>query len=234
MRIKRIIMLCFMCLLISGCHADYELNVSNDAIEDKVYFTLKSDDYEKAIFINQLFQISNMQYTNDEEIGKVVIDKLRNDTLIPGYNIDGAYVRKVKNDDISLSFLYQGDSFEHSYIFNNCFDNFIYDSNSNYYVIQGAGAFKCLVNDKESIAIQSDYQVINHNADKVVGNKYIWNFDRKNNLNHELYIQISKKYKAPKNNYWSFIVLGIILIGMFIYKFFLKKDRKSIFKNNEV
>lgn len=45
-------MLCFMCLLISGCHADYELNVSNDAIEDKVYFTLKSDDYEKAIFIN--------------------------------------------------------------------------------------------------------------------------------------------------------------------------------------
>ena len=62
-------MLCFMCLLISGCHADYELNVSNDAIEDKVYFTLKSDDYEKAIFINQLFQISNMQYTNDEEIG---------------------------------------------------------------------------------------------------------------------------------------------------------------------
>ena len=38
-----------MCLLISGCHADYELNVSNDAIEDKVYFTLKSDDYEKAI-----------------------------------------------------------------------------------------------------------------------------------------------------------------------------------------
>lgn len=55
MRIKRIIMLCFMCLLISGCHVDYELNVSNDAIEDKVYFTLKSDDYEKAIFINQLF-----------------------------------------------------------------------------------------------------------------------------------------------------------------------------------
>ena len=97
-----------------------------------------------------------------------------------------------------------------------------------------AGAFKCLVNDKESIAIQSDYRVVDHNADKVIGNKYIWNFDRKNNLNHELYIQISKKYKAPKNNYWSFIVLEIILIGMFIYKFFLKKDRKSIFKNNEV
>lgn len=234
MRIKRIIMLCFMCLLISGCHADYELSVSNDAIEDKVHFTLKSDDYEKAIFINQLFQLSNMQYTNDEEIGKVVIDKLRNDTLIPGYNIDGAYVRKVKNDDISLSFLYQGDSFERSYIFNNCFDSFIYDSNSNYYVIQGAGAFKCLVNDKEKIVIQSDYRVIDHNADQVIGNKYIWNFDRNNNLNHELYIQISKKYKAPKNNYWSFIVLGIILVGMFIYRFFLKKDRKSIFKNNEV
>ena len=41
MRIKRIIMLCFMCLLISGCHADYELSVSNDAIEDKVLLIKK-------------------------------------------------------------------------------------------------------------------------------------------------------------------------------------------------
>ena len=72
------------------------------------------------------------------------------------------------------------------------------------------------------------------NADKVIGNKYIWNFNRKNNLNHELYIQISKKYKAPKNHYWSLITLGIILTCLFIYRSFLRKDKRTFFKNNEV
>ena len=234
MKIKRIIILCFMCLLISGCHADYELKVEKDTIEDKVKFNLKDNDYQKAILINQLFQLSNMPYEKDEELGEVVINKLKNELLSPGYDIDGTYVRNVEKNNISLSFLYKDNSFQRSYIFNNCFDNFIYDSTSNYYVIQGAGAFKCLINDKEKVVIQSNYRVIDHNADKVIGNKYIWNFNRKNNLNHELYIQISKKYKAPKNHYWSLITLGIILTCLFIYRSFLRKDKRTFFKNNEV
>ena len=143
--------------------------------------------------------------------------------------------KNIQNNKIELSYLYKNDTFQHSYIFNTCFDDFYYNSTNDYYIINGSGSFKCLINKKVKIAIKSDYLVIDSNADKVNGNTYIWNFNTKNNLDHELYIQISKKYKAPKNNNNNLIVIIAILIsGILFYKFIIKKEKITLNHNNDV
>ena len=43
----------------------------------------------------------------------------------------------------------------------------------NYYVIKGYNSFKCVFDKKTVVSIKTDYRVIDSNADKVRGNKYI-------------------------------------------------------------
>lgn len=232
---KKILPLLLLCIFITGCTPDYELKVNKYSIEDKATLNIKNNDYEKAILINELFQISNGEYTTDQEIGTKVINRLRTSNLSPGYKIDGFYTKDIQNNKIELSYLYKNDTFQNSYIFNTCFDDFYYNSTNDYYIINGSGSFKCLINKKVKIAIKSDYLVIDSNADKVNGNTYIWNFNTKNNLDHELYIQISKKYKAPKNNNNNLIVIIAILIsGILFYKFIIKKEKITLNHNNDV
>lgn len=231
---KKIVFLVLGCFLVTGCSSDYELKVNKYSMEENVEFTLKDDDYDKANLINGLFKISDINYDNENEMGRFVIDKLRNDKLSPGDNLEGFYNKEKRNNKISLSYIYKNDDYNSSYIFNNCFGDIYYDSTDDYYVINGYNSFKCLIKDKVSVSIKSDYRVIDNNADKIRGNEYIWYFDRKNNINHDLYIQISKEYMAPKSNYWGIIIFFVIIIGFVIYKFFIKKDSINFWKNNEV
>lgn len=231
---KKILFLILTLGLLTGCGSDYELKVNKYSIEEKAQVKLKNNDYDKAVLLNEIFRVTNINYDDDTEMGKYVIDQLRNNKLSPGYNLDGNLNKKITNNKISLSYTYKNDEFSSSNIFNSCFKDTYYDSTDDYYIIKGYNSFKCMIKDKMQISIKSDYRVIDSNADKVKGNKYIWYFNRNNNTDHDLYIQISKKYMAPKPNYWGITFLLAIAIGFIIYKFFIKKDRINFRSNNEV
>lgn len=231
--LKKIIYLIILLFLITGCTSDYELKITPNNIEETVNFTLKDNDYDKAILINRIFTISDIYYDDETEMGKHVINLLRTEQFQPTYLAEDFYTKKVEKNKINMSYTYKDDSYEGSNIFNFCFGDTYYDSTDEYYVLNGYNSFKCLLKDKMQFTITTDYRVINSNADKVIGNKYIWNFNRDNNMDHDLYIQISKNYKRKKLNIFPIIIIITIILLIIIYKIFIK-DRKYFQKNNEI
>lgn len=233
---KKIVGLLLILVMVTGCSEDYKLKINQDSISEEINFSIGDNDTEKAVLINELFRITDINYENESDMGEFVIDRLRNDNLGVGYDIDDFYTKTVDGDDIILSYTYKEGSYGNSNAFNSCFGNIYFDSNEDYYVINGYNQFKCLVKDKVKVVVETDYRVIDSNADKVIGNKYVWYFTKDNNLEHDLYIQVSKKYKRRGSNYFTMIIVGGIIIGFVIYKFVFKKDnfRLKFNSNNDV
>lgn len=231
---KKIVGLLLILVFVTGCSDDYVLKINPNSIEEEINFSIGNDDTEKAILINELFRVTDINYEDDSAMAGYVIDRLRNYDLSPGYNIENFYTKRVDGDKITLSYIYDEYNYDNSNVFNSCFGDVYFDSNEDYYVINGYNQFKCLVKDKVKVVIKTDYRVINSNADKVDGDKYIWYFTGNNNLDHDLYIQVSKKYKRKKMSYWSFYVIVGLIVGFIIYKFFIRKDRPSFISNNDV
>ena len=206
-------------IILSGCSNDYELIIDNNTINEKVNFEIKNEDYDKAILINRIFTITNniLETDTKEDIAKKVINDLRGNNFKPSYESDDLYNKKVNGDNIELNYTFKSNDFKTSNIFTYCFGNYFFDSNEDYYLIKGSGGFSCLINSKMTIAIKSKYRIIDNNADKIKGNVYYWNFNSENNLDKELYIQVSKKYKNKNNsnNYWLItlvLILSIIIL----------------------
>lgn len=231
---KRIVGLLLVLLMVTGCSNDYKLKINPSSISEEINFSISDTDTEKAVLINELFRVTNINYENESDMGEYVIDRLRNDNLSVGYNIDDFYTKTVDGDDITLTYTYKDDSYDNSNVFNSCFGSTYFESTEDYYVINGYDQFKCLVKDKVKIVIETDYRVIDSNADKVRGNKYIWYFTEDNNLEHDLYIQVSKKYERKITNYFPLIMMIGIILGVIIYKFVIKKRGFKFNSNNDV
>lgn len=231
---KKIVGLLLILVFVTGCSNDYTLKINPNSIEEEINFSIANGDIDKAILINELFRVTNIPYDDDIAMAGYVIDRLRNYDLSPGYDIDNFYTKSVDGDKIKLSYIYDEDNYGDSNVLNSCFGDVYFDSNEDYYVINGYNQFKCLVKDKVKVVIKTDYRVIDSNADKVSGDKYIWYFNGDNNLEHDLYIQVSKKYKRKKISYWPFYLMIGLIVGFVIYKFFIRKDRFSFISNNDV
>lgn len=231
---KKIVGLLLILVFVTGCSNDYTLKINPNSIEEEINFSIANGDIDKAILINELFRVTNIPYDDDIAMAGYVIDGLRTYDLSPGYNIEGFYNRNIDGDKITLSYIYDEDNYGNSNVFDSCFGEAYFDSNEDYYVINGYDQFKCLIKDKVKVVIKTDYRVIDSNADKVSGDKYIWYFNGDNNLEHDLYIQVSKKYKRKKISYWPFYLMIGLIVGFVIYKFFIRKDRFGFISNNDV
>lgn len=230
---KKNIYLVLILFLIAGCTSDYELKINPTSMEESINFTLKDNDYDKAILINQIFTVTDVYYDNDKEMGSHVIKVLKEEKFHPTYLTEDFYTKEINKDKINLSYTYKNDSYEGSNIFNFCFGDVYYDSTDDYYVLNGYNSFKCLLKDEMKFTITTDYRVINSNADKIIGNNYIWYFNKENNMDHDLYIQISKKYKQKKLDIFPIITVAVAILLLLSYKIFIK-DKNHFQKNNEI
>lgn len=224
-----------MLILLTGCDSKYELTIDKDSIKENVSFRLSDDDYENGNFLSEVFSLDfryfyneQLNFESEKESGKFYIDYIKNNDLYPSYRIGDVYEKDVVGERIKLRYTYRGDDYLGSQLFYYCFGDHYFDFTDDYYVIKGYNSFKCLLNDDTKIVIKTDNRVINHNADKVIGNRYIWYFTPKNNLDHTLYIQVSKKYKQPKHFDFSVGLFVILVLGIVGYVIYSRRKMKRV------
>lgn len=186
---KKILFL--LILLITGCSANYNLNIENDNFEESIDVIVPSNDKALISHLN-----SFEQYINENVI----------------------YDKKMKEEDISTNFnyshTYSFNDFQNRE--NPCFlssnlyqDNGIYTIFSNDFVCFESFDMKA---DSYTINISTNYNVINNNADKVNGNTYIWNFKKNNYKNKSIIFQYSKTKKEVNN----FKIIQTVLVSISI------------------
>lgn len=223
----------FLLFFLSGCtnNADYKLKVLDDSIEEEIYISTDDIDNDKASYLNEIFNFSSRD--NKWQIDSELVNHLRNEEIIiASDNKKNAHTKEINNDKIKLSYVYN-DNYGNSKIFSSCFGDNYYDSTDDYYVLKGYNQFKCLYKDTVKVVIETDYRVIESNADEIDGNKYIWNFNDSNYLVHDMYIQVSKKYMAKSVINWKFYLIGFVIVLGFAY-LILKFKKIDFVSNNEV
>jgi len=213
---KRIVILIFTILLLSGCSVNYNLEINNDVFSENIEIGKfdASEVYEfqyltPYAIINELFQES--------------------------YKID------YSNQILNLNYTYDIDSFGFSEVFNKCYDLSGFSYDEKYYYIKTSGNFKCLsylnyATDEVKINIKSNYEVIESNADYVKNDVYTWVVNNDNSSNKPINIvfdtsNVNNEYKSSIFSQLStfFLVIGaVVIIGIivFIIRLFGKKNNK--------
>lgn len=181
---KNKILFIIILILITGCSVEYNLNIDNSFSEHTVYIPESS---EEMIDVTQyrlpaLFSESRLTYDNS------------NLKEIKYYNI-----KTLKDNKFSFNFVYDDNQLNDSNIANTCYQFFSVDTKENEVSILTGNKFYCFDVYEEldlvTININSNYKVIQSNADKIVGKKHTWYITRENASNKPIIFVYDKSKK---------------------------------------
>ena len=210
----------FLCLLVCGCTANYNLEITEENFKETIDIKIsKSLIPEKSEY---------PEIETDDQITPF----LEGQTSAL-FSDSSVYYNKQVQDfstyyDVKLNYKYLPGEFRDSNSLNLCFDNYVFEDEENYY-IHATGTFYCLYSDELNISITTKNEVISINADKVKGNTYIWNVNGRNKNNVDIEFEVSKKI-----SYMKYIKYGLLIILVIGSIYLINKLIINNKKNNEI
>jgi len=221
MRYKSLFLI-FILLFLSGCSATYNIEINNNSILEKLNIN--------NVDINRF---KNLKLPIDYEIDDFeAFDKKMEG--IEYYNID------TEGNSVDISYYFNNDNFNTSMLFKNCYDSAVYSKDSYELLISTSDKFLCYDEYDElenvTVRINSNYKLINTNADKVSGHNYYWYINKSNKGNKKIMLRLdtTKINKSIFEKFLSsYLLVPIILIGIvlivFLILYLLKKlgDRRN-------
>lgn len=217
---KKILLLSILCLLMTGCTINYNLEINEDSFKETITGNV----------LNEEMQLEE----NQTDVN--IFDYLINYEQSALNNIENSLYNKTINKntnsiDYNYSFTYNEKNINNSKVLNECFENFKFDNIDNKYYFIANGDFYCNYAEEVKINIITDYKVIVNNANKIKGNIYTWTISRNDIEDLELYMTIDKNEQNKKLFIpWGplktiGLIILIILSGICIY--FLKREEKK-------
>lgn len=181
---KNKILFIIILILITGCSVEYNLNIDSSFSEHTVYIPESSEEMIDGTQyrLPALFSESRLTYDNS------------NLKEIKYYNI-----KTLKDNKFSFNFVYDDNQLNDSNIANSCYEFFSVDAKENEVSILTGNKFYCFdvyeELDSVTININSNYKVIQSNADKIVGKKHTWYITRENASNKPIIFVYDKSKK---------------------------------------
>lgn len=219
---KKIIFLLITSLLLTGCNATYNINISNDQIKDSIKIYTKNNNVQNAT--DTMINNFTNQLGNWERGYEYYKRELYATDKITGYN---------------YTYNFNYNEYDAMSQIRKCYKDFKFKYENNTITIKTSNEFLCKnyyqeVNSLE-LNISSEYKIIKSNADIKKDNIHTWNINKTNYKNRPINITIEKntKYKdnnkAKKNTKMNIqtiltIIIFILLIIVFIIR---KKDQKK-------
>ena len=229
MRIKRIIIMLFSIIALSGCTATYELNISNNGFEEKI--SINSNEITKSNYYITAYYNGIPENVYDVDIN----------TKIDGIEY---YNTKLLNNTLEFKYKFKENDFFKSNIANSFFSVFLiqeyeYDDENTYNLLSTTDDFSAFETyndlDEVTINIKTNYEVISTNADKINKNIYTWNLNK--NKNKSINLMYNPKKVIDYRTLWEKILDGeyfniftisiiIFIIGIIIYKYLMNRSKK--------
>lgn len=221
------------CLILSiflvGCSVNYNVNITEDSVEESFEFTeTDSSKWDTVLFPHTdiTYKSSVMENAN-WPTGSFY---QRGGNPYEPIKIEGVeyYNQELINDNKALGLRYNYNfklsDYNGSNAVRSCFKNFSFGNGDKQIKIYANNASYCFQTrkmlDKVKITLTSSYKVVEHNADKVEKEKYIWIIKEKDASKKKIEMTLTKdkdyvaKDKGSVRNS-SFLAI-IIVIGIFI------------------
>lgn len=202
---KKLIIILFFSLFITGCDVTYKINLDYDKINEEILIIEENNKYEDDI--NSYL---------DEIIGE--LSDPASDTS--GYVITKLFEGNKSGIKMMTSYedIRKMGSFSRPLI--SCFTNYDIISSNKLIKINTGSGFGCFDDfdglNQINIEIETKYKVKAHNATKVSGNTYVWELTKSNNIPIE--IEISDQINNP--SIWDLIMSNFtlqIIAVMFVF-----------------
>ena len=239
---KKIFILSFFLLLLTGCTATYNIEIYNDKVKEDMSFVEKDSNKWNSVVEYELTYdelVSNFyEYPYPIFYGTVVDEdpyiKLKNVKYYTSVKInnDLEYGGGLKYNDFNIN------EYVDSNIVKECYDYFNVIDEDDSIFLSTSKVNKCFdeypLLDNITINLKTNHKVLEHNADSKNGYHYSWTIDKSEKDNAAIYIRLDKKHFVfnYENEFFKrvFIILvsaGIIsLVGGTIYVFFNSKNKK--------
>lgn len=200
---KKTLFLVIICLLLTGCSINYNLEITEDTFNETISGTILNSELEKD--------------NDGTDTGPYLY--FLNSEQPAFHNNENIFYKKTKNNtnagiDFEYSYSYNKNNFANARILNECFDSYKFENNENKYFISVSGNFKCNYAKKTNINITTNHKVTTNNANKIKKNTYTWTIDEDNRDDLHLFISIDKTKNANSNqlNWSTFKTIGLIIL----------------------
>lgn len=242
---KRIIMLIFLAIMLTGCSVNYKLEINDDQVVETMILTQRENSTYTRENINSSYKEEYPVFKDEEFLYYAPTEKIDGNTY---YTKDlssnnGVYTAKYVAN-------YSFNDYSRSRILDTAYKHYSsgYNRSSNTYYIT-ANDLKIFSSNKNIdeivVSVNLDgYEVVKSNQHNKNGNNYIWTFNRGDegtiNIEFKKEGNNTTSTSSNKNNgsstkekkdYSTYILSGILLIlffiGYLIYKT-ITKDNESI------
>ncbi len=210
---KKLVLFTFIVLLLSGCTANYEINLKDDKVEEKLTIieTNKSI-FDKELDTGWTIRQSFESMLEGDEFGE------------ENYNVKSL----ITDDQLGIEYTSKSAlSILNSSIVNQCYRNPSVSISNNIISIDTGSNFECydFYENLESVRVvfKTNHKVISTNSDSKEGNSYIWNITKDGNKT----IQITYDDSITKKSIIPYIIIGIVAVVIIISGCFVLKKVKN-------
>ena len=215
---KLILIICLM-FLVTGCDVSYELKINADeTFNEKATFSFLNQDMtvdDLSVYIKTNQPISNSRYEAKYYDSRIYTNGIYNDLIYD-------YVHNIN-------------SFRKSTFVDTCYPNMKITESDDEIRIESGKGFRCLnpdnglITDHVDIAIVSELEVLENNADEVNDNTYSWTVNESNVQDKEvnLVLKRNKKNSMDINYFLIFGIIGVLIVMLGIGLFLISKNRQN-------
>lgn len=222
---KRILLL-FLVFLLTGCSAEYNLEINEDNIVENVTVDFKKAETDRSALEPYL---TNNHY------------------VYPGSDLDAIYKVSLNEDNsnyfLSYDYVHDYSHFTQSMFLSKCYENVFLSSDDKQINLATSDTFRCINMlednfqvDNVKISIKTNMKVIDNNADSVSGKVYNWFIDISNYYEKPIKLTIQKAVKAEnvikENDSFLTLIFVIVFILLVIFIFFILVKFKTKKNNN--
>lgn len=197
--------LAILVCLITGCTPTYHMTIENGQFKEEIQLQISEKDltfFEEYKSLDYFLENNTYAYdsgASNEKYDKKVVKK--NDTYY-----------------ITLKYTHDPNKFEKSKALT-FFKYHAYIQTKGSYFVKLTGGINTSILPaipNTAIRIKTDNRVLQHNADKVEGNVYIWNINKSNGSSKELLFQVSKDQKEVVTKKGNIVFTGIISLAFIV------------------
>ena len=210
------IFLIFILLILSGCSAEYNIKINNN-------------------FISENLEINNVDINNFKNFN-LPIDNEIDDVDFYSPKEEGIDYYNIETTDNTANIYYDfnNEDFDFSMLFKSCYEDTTFSKDDYELLITTSNEFLCFNEYEElenlTIKINSNYKLINTNADKIDKHNYYWYINKNNKDNKKIVLRLNTRKlslsiieKLMESSYFvPLFLIGITLIIIFII-YMLKK-----------
>lgn len=210
---KKIIMLLIISFLLTGCSTEVNLKINNE----KVHEEIKIYDLKNNVYINNIIR-------EDVQSNLEAFEREYEFYTINEFEENG-YVGKIYeyNDEPTLWW-------EISHL-RACYEDFNFKKTNTHISLNTSDEYRCgylFGANNVKLVVESDLNLVSSNADKVEGNKLIWNINEDNYKNKRIQFSykiadedsiINKnetKIEESRNDFIKYILISLGIISLII------------------